>query len=323
MDDLPPDIATRIFAMLPQRAASALACTSRAMRAAYDDVPKAVVMHNADAGSAARFLARQGETIYKLRSSNEVLNACAPAVVPCLSRLRHLKLGWSVVPDSALAMLPPCLETLHVRRLAPALASRRRPRAFSTGAALDRLSALRHVALWFAASYDIVRVDHAARYATLCLVVPTYVEVVGEPPAPATSLRLDALAVWTAGARGRLALAPRTRLRTSEFAIPREAFAAASFPGVVSLAYACPSRTWIPHLAAMINLRRLVVTVDYAIARLRDFENLDCLESLEIRARVYASVAGAFAGFDRGVAVDVFVSGARSAFHSEALMAPT
>jgi hypothetical protein len=265
---------------------------------------------------------RHAESTYRLFSTGKIVNYFViPRVVSRFSSLRHLKLSWSSVPDSVAAELPPRLETLYVRRIVPS-GSRSR-RVFSTSS-LDHAKSLKHVSLWFSGMYDEVRLDHHSTFSTLFMAAPTYVTVDGSPPGPRTSLRIDCNAIWFHEGGGVLGLSPNTRIKTVDFSIPRDVFAHSTMGGVVSLSYECPSRSWVPHLGEMTNLKRLFVTLDNPVARLDDFSNIPGLEELVVRARYAFGVAEgqAFAGFGGGTKVSVFVNGVYSPFNSAALTIP-
>lgn len=327
LDSLPTDALLLVFALLSQRDACALGATCRTMTDAHVASAKAVgVGPEDDAVAVARFLGKHAETAYRLFSTNKVVNFFAlPRLLPAFESLRHLKLSWTSVPDDALDALPPSIETLYVRRVVPARGRGRGSKLFATSS-LDRLRGLKHLSLWLSAMYDEVRLDHGSELATLFVAAPTYVSVVGAPPGPTASLRVDANAIWCRedGGEGFLGLAPKTRLRAVDFSIPRDVFALSSAADVRSLSYECPSRSWVPHLEKMTNLERLFVTLDNPVVRFDDFARLPKLVELVVRARYSVGFSDdnvEFPGFGKDVKVSVFVDGQASPFHAAAMLA--
>jgi hypothetical protein len=294
------------------------------MDAAHAETKKVVVLKDRDDPvGCAKFLLRHAETIYRLSSTNRIVNYFAmPGLVRSMGGVRHLKLTWSSVPDGVLHNLPRGLESLYVRRVAPSGLGGKK--TFSTSA-LDSSPRLHHVSVWFSALYDEIIVDHFSTFSTLFIAAPTYVKVKGAPPGPRHSFRVDCNALWFHDADGMLNMSPKTKIRAVDFSIPRDILAHASMGAAETLSYDCPSRSWVPYLSEMKNLKRIFITLDNPVARLDDFADMKDLEELVVRARYSFGTSDdseTFAGFGSGVKVSIFVNGQYSPFGSLALMAP-
>lgn len=324
IDTVPGDVLRIIFSALSQRDACSIGCTSRAMAAAHADTKKVVVLKDQDDPvGCAKFLIRHAGSVYRLSSTNRIVNYFAvPGVVRSMGGIRHLKLTWSSVPEDVLRALPDGLESLYVRRVVPAPGGGKK--SFATSA-LDASTKLHHVSLWFSALYDEIVLDHFSTFSTLFIAAPTIAKVKGAPPGPMHSLRVDCNALWFHDADGVLNMSPKTKIRAVDFSIPRDVLAHASMGAVETLSYDCPSRSWVPYLSEMKNLKRIFITLDNPVARLDDFSDMKDLEELVVRARFSFGTSDdneTFAGFGRGVKVSVFVNGQYSPFGSMALMAP-
>ena len=324
IEALPEDVVMYIFSMLEQRDACALGSASKGMSAVHECTPKAVTVRGTDdAMGAARFVDRHAESVYRLFSRCKIVNYFVlPRIAQRFSSLRHLKLSWSSVPDCIAKELPPSLETLYVRRMVPSRGRQRGGNRLFSTSSLDRVTSLKHVSIWFSAMYDEIRFDHHSKFSTVFVSAPTYVTVEGSPPGPRTSLRIDCNAIWFHDGGGVLELAPKTGLKTIDFSIPMEIFAHSTMRDVASLSYECPSRSWVPHLGEMTNLKRLFVTLDNPVAQLADFAHVQGVEELVVRARYSFGVDDdpAFGGFGAGSKVSVFVNGVYSPFNSASLV---
>lgn len=307
-EDLPFDATDAIVSQLDAKTRCRLACASRHARDCVHRVLVSVDLARSAPCSAAAFLMAAAPRIESLRCSSKA--ACAaffrrarsPPRAAAFSALKNLRLSGLHVPARALSAMPDGLRVMRVHKLCDA--------DCVCTSALDRLIAggLRSANLWLADDVDTLCIDHERDgLETLILHAPrAHARVAGAPPAPS---RLLAVRAMTLDADRGAALTPATttRVRTTEWPPASELFGAAC-RHVRALSFECPSRHWLPGLAAFEGLERLRLRLDMCVASLRDFGNMRALKSVEIGAKYGISFDHeSFRGFARDVALSVFV----------------
>lgn len=312
MDALPVDIMRIVAEGLDARSLSSLACVSRSMRGIVGELPVSLSLQAKTPTSVCAFLDSAAGRVFRLRSSSIVANHHVTRNVAAFSALRHLKLRNCAFPAAhAVAALPVGLISLFVHKVRVSSGASSR---FGTSQ-LDRLvkGGLEQLSLEFSAEFERVTLDHRHEglKSLTILARGSYIVVRRVVPAPTNLLRLDSQIVVARG-NGRLRAAAHNHIKTSEFPPSRRLFDHASCANAASLVYECPARHWMPELRHFVNLERLAMKLDLAIADPDTLTGLKNLKSVVIRNRYgYGSApADTFRGFPPGFDCVVTVGGA-------------